>query len=77
MSRLGVLQSRRDLVPVHHDRTERGESPQSLEIGGRPGSGHESRRWSVLGEYYDGPSPYGQFFRDNVVYYGLGLHIGL
>lgn len=48
-----------------------------IEFGGRPGSGHESRRWSVLGEYYDGPSPYGQFFRDNVTYYGLGLHIGL
>ena len=48
-----------------------------IELGGRPGSGHASRRWSLLGEYYDGPSPYGQFFRDDVTYYGLGLHIGL
>jgi hypothetical protein len=48
-----------------------------IEVGGRPGAGHRSRRWSLLGEYYDGPSPYGQFFRDNVTYYGLGFHLGL
>jgi uncharacterized protein DUF1207 len=48
-----------------------------IELGGRPGAGHASRRLSLLGEYYDGPSPYGQFFRDNVTYYGFGLHIGL
>ena len=48
-----------------------------FEIGHRPASEHGSRRWSVLGEYYDGPSPYGQFFHDNVSYYGLGLHLGL
>src|SRR5262249_37146868 len=39
--------------------------------------GHASRRWSVLGHYYDGPAPYSQFFRSNVRYYGVGLHFAL
>jgi hypothetical protein len=38
---------------------------------------HASRRWSILAHYYDGPSPYGQFFRSNVRYYGAGLHFAL
>jgi hypothetical protein len=32
-----------------------------------------SRRLSLVGEYYYGPSPYGQFFRSKVSYYGVGL----
>jgi hypothetical protein len=48
-----------------------------FEIGGRTGMEHRSKPWRVVGEYYDGPSPYGQFFRDNVTYYGLGIHLGL
>jgi hypothetical protein len=39
--------------------------------------GHASRPWSVLGHYYTGPSPYGQFFRSDVTYYGVGLHFAL
>jgi hypothetical protein len=42
----------------------------------RPGE-HAMRRWSVLGHYYYGPAPYGQFFRSEVTYYGLGLHFAL
>lgn len=38
---------------------------------------HVGRRWSLLGHFYNGPSPYGQFFRSNVRYYGLGLHFAL
>ena len=33
-----------------------------------------SRRWSLLYEFYDGPSPYGQFFQRNVRLSGVGLH---
>ena len=44
---------------------------------GRGGDVHRSRRWSLLAEWYDGHSPYGQFFRDQVSYYGFGLHVGL
>jgi hypothetical protein len=28
-------------------------------------------------EVYDGPSPYGQFFRDDISYVGIGLHFGV
>jgi hypothetical protein len=40
-------------------------------------AGHASREWSVLGHYYTGPSPYGQFFRSDVEYYGVALHFAL
>jgi hypothetical protein len=35
------------------------------------------RRWGLLGEAYHGPSPYGQFFRRDVRYYGVGVHFTL
>jgi hypothetical protein len=35
------------------------------------------RRWGLLAELYHGPSPYGQFFRRNVRYYGAGIHFTL
>jgi hypothetical protein len=43
--------------------------PNELESG--------SRRWSLLGEYYDGPSPYGQFLRTQVRFTGIGIHFTL
>lgn len=36
-----------------------------------------SRRWGLLFEAYDGPSPYGQFFRRNVRHIGAGIHFTL
>ena len=36
-----------------------------------------SRRWSILAEYYDGPSPYGQFHRQQVRLTGIGFHFTL
>jgi len=48
-----------------------------IEIGRPHEELHASRRWSVLGHYYNGPSPYGQFFRSGVEYYGVGLHFAL
>jgi hypothetical protein len=38
---------------------------------------HASRRWSLLGEYYEGPAPYGQFFHSKVKYYGAGIHFAI
>ncbi len=35
---------------------------------------HPPRVWSLLGELYDGPSPYGQFFLDDTRFYGFGFH---
>jgi hypothetical protein len=36
-----------------------------------------SRRWSLLAEYYNGPSPYGQFHRSNVKLTGVGFQFAL
>ena len=35
------------------------------------------RRWGLLLEAYDGPSPYGQFFRRDVRHLGVGVHFTL
>ena len=35
------------------------------------------RRWGLLFEAYTGPSPYGQFFRNQVRYFGAGFHFTL
>lgn len=37
----------------------------------------EGRHWSLMLEYYDGPSPYGQFYVQEVSYYGLGVALSL
>ena len=48
-----------------------------LEIG-RPGpEGHPGRLIMLLLEMYQGPSPYGQFFQDDISYVGAGIHFGL
>ena len=45
-----------------------------FEIGrGREGP-EPSRRWSLMYEFYDGPSPYGQFFKSDVRLMGVGFH---
>jgi hypothetical protein len=35
------------------------------------------RRWGLLFEAYTGPSPYGQFFRNDVQQLGVGIHFTL
>ncbi len=48
-----------------------------LELG-RPGpEGHPGRLILLLFEIYEGPSPYGQFFQDDISYIGAGIHFGL
>jgi hypothetical protein len=42
----------------------------------RPG-GHPPRLVTLMLELYEGPSPYGQFFQDDISYIGVGLHFGL
>ncbi|MGQ0647083.1 MAG: DUF1207 domain-containing protein [Gemmatimonadaceae bacterium] len=44
-----------------------------LEFEGEP----PARRWSLLFESYNGPSPYGQFFREQIRYVGIGAHFQL
>jgi hypothetical protein len=40
-------------------------------------SGHPGRLVTLMLEMYQGPSPYGQFFQDDISYVGVGLHFGL
>lgn len=35
--------------------------------------GKTGRRWMIVRQFYTGPSPYGQFYRDDIRYYGVGL----
>lgn len=45
---------------------------------GRFGPGdHPPRLITLLLEFYQGPSPYGQFFQDDISYVGIGLNFGL
>jgi hypothetical protein len=46
-----------------------------LQIAPRSRGGHPLRRILLLAEYYDGPSPYGQFFLDEIRYAGVGVHL--
>ena len=51
-------------------------------ISGRVGlemarEGYPGRLVTLMLEVYDGPSPYGQFFQDDISYVGVGLHFGL
>jgi Protein of unknown function (DUF1207) len=39
--------------------------------------GHPVRLVLLLAEFYSGPSPYGQFFQDDIQYAGVGIHIQL
>jgi len=40
-------------------------------------SDHPGRLVTLMLEMYEGPSPYGQFFQDDISYVGVGLHFGL
>lgn len=48
-----------------------------LEIRQRRNGNNPGRLLSFLLEFYNGPSPYGQFFQDHISYVGAGFHIGL
>jgi hypothetical protein len=44
----------------------------------RSGPGdHPARLITLMLEIYEGPSPYGQFFQDDISYIGVGLHFSL
>lgn len=48
-----------------------------LEVAAWKDENHPPRMWGLFAEFYDGPSPYGQFFQEQVKYMGLGLHLSL
>jgi hypothetical protein len=40
-------------------------------------SGRSGRHWNAMLEFYDGPSPYGQFYPQDVRYWGIAIQLGL
>ena len=48
-----------------------------IEVGRAREGAVPERRWSLLYEFYDGPSPYGQFFQSDVRLMGVGFHFAL
>jgi hypothetical protein len=48
-----------------------------LELKSSSPGGHPSRLVTLLLEIYKGPSPYGQFFQDDISYIGVGVHFSL
>jgi len=38
---------------------------------------NSTRRWVLLVEYFDGASPYGQFYQDELQYIGITIQLGL
>jgi len=48
-----------------------------LELARRGAGDHPPRLVTLMLELYEGPSPYGQFFQDDISYIGVGLHFGL
>ena len=81
--RLGSLGDARLIAGVDVKSSEEQEwSPAlSLRAGFEVGRGQMTelpeRRWALLFEAYDGPSPYGQFYREDISYIGVGFHFGL
>jgi hypothetical protein len=47
-----------------------------LEYDRADGADATARRWGIFAEFYTGPSPYGQFFREKVRLMGFGVHFG-
>lgn len=62
-------------VKVADDRSSRPATSvmAGLDIARRRDSDTTGRRWMIVGHFYTGPSPYGQFYRDDIRYYGVGL----
>jgi hypothetical protein len=60
-----------------HDWSPAVSGRAGLEFGRPEPGGHPGRLVMLLLELYRGPSPYGQFFRDDISYMGIGLHFGL
>jgi hypothetical protein len=48
-----------------------------VEIARVPSPGHPPQVISFIVDYYEGLAPYGQFYRDNIQYFGLGFQLFL
>jgi hypothetical protein len=65
-----------DLKVVDDDDWHRAWSARvGIEIARIPHEGHPPRVISLMGEFYDGIAPYGQFYREDIRYFGGGFSL--
>jgi hypothetical protein len=62
---------------TRHDWSPAVSGRVGLEFARRGSGDHPARLVTLMLELYQGPSPYGQFFQDDISYVGVGLHFGL
>ena len=60
-----------------HDWSPATSGRAGIEFARSGAAGHPARLVALMLEVYEGPSPYGQFFQDDISYVGFGLHVGL
>ncbi|MDH3207898.1 MAG: DUF1207 domain-containing protein [Gemmatimonadota bacterium] len=46
-----------------------------IELARVPSPGHPPRVVSIVADYYNGTAPYGQFYRDDIRYVGVGINL--
>jgi hypothetical protein len=73
----GRLSAAVDLKAVDEDDewTHAWSARAGVEIARVPSPGHPPLILSFVLEYYDGIAPYGQFYRDNIRYWGFGFNL--
>jgi len=59
-----------------HDWSPAISARAGLELTRSAAAGHPARLVALVFELYQGPSPYGQFFQDDIAYVGFGFHVG-
>lgn len=72
---LGLVAGIDTKLSEEQDWTPAWSARAGLRITPRARGGHPARQLLILGEYYTGPSPYGQFFQEDVTFAGLGIHL--
>jgi hypothetical protein len=60
-----------------HDWSPATSARVGIEVRRSGPEGHPGRLVMFVLEIYEGPSPYGQFFQDDISYIGFGVHFGL
>jgi hypothetical protein len=67
----------RRILSIRGRRRSQSDRRVGLEMARRRSGDHPPRLVTLMLELYEGPSPYGQFFQDDISYIGVGLHFGL
>jgi hypothetical protein len=78
--RAGLLQlvSGADLKTTEqHDWSQALSGRVGFELARTAPAGHPVRLVTIMLELYKGPSPYGQFFQEDISYVGVGIHFSL